>query len=102
MLLVTRRVATGLLLVPLGGVRLAGAQPSASAQITFVLVNDIYLMGDQEMPDGRRRGGFARLAAVVEAERARARAAGRHVIFAHGGDTLPPSLMSGLDPGASH
>ena len=54
-------------------------------------------MGDQAMPDGQRRGGFARLAAVVKAERAKA---GGHVIFAHAGDTLSPSLMSGLDHGA--
>ena len=52
------------------------------------------------MPDGKRRGGFARLAAVVKAERAKARATGGHVIFAHGGDTLSPSLMSGIDRGA--
>ena len=48
------------------------------------------------MPDGKRRGGFARLAAVVKAERAK----GGHVVFAHGGDTLSPSLMSGIDQGA--
>jgi 5'-nucleotidase / UDP-sugar diphosphatase len=100
MLLVTRRLATGLLLVPFGGIRFAGAAPAATAQITFVLVNDIYLMADELMPDGRRRGGFARLAAVVKAERARARAAGGNVIFAHAGDTLSPSLMSGIDRGA--
>jgi len=64
--------------------------------VTFILVNDIYLMGDTQMSDGKRRGGFARLAAVVEAERAK----GGHVIFAHAGDTLSPSLMSGLDRGA--
>ncbi len=57
-------------------------------------------MGDELMPDGKRRGGFARLAAVVKAERAKARASGGHVIFAHGGDTLSPSLMSGIDRGA--
>ena len=57
--------------------RFAGAQPAAAtAQVTFVLVNDIYLMSDTMMPDGKRRGGFARLAAVVKAERARADAAG--------------------------
>lgn len=72
------------------------AQGTQSATVTFVLVNDIYLMSDQEFPDGRRRGGFARLAAVVKAERAK----NRNVIFAHGGDTLSPSLMSGLDRGA--
>jgi 2',3'-cyclic-nucleotide 2'-phosphodiesterase (5'-nucleotidase family) len=101
-MLITRRVATGLLLVPLGGIRFAGAQPAAAtAQVTFVLVNDIYLMSDVMMPDGKRRGGFARLAAVVKAERARADAAGAQVIFAHAGDTLSPSLMSSLDQGAS-
>src|SRR5262249_19063236 len=67
-----------------------------TTRVTFVLVNDIYQMGDELMPDGKRRGGFARLAAVVKAERAK----GGHVIFAHAGDTLSPSLMSGLDRGA--
>jgi 5'-nucleotidase/UDP-sugar diphosphatase len=100
-MLITRRVATGLLLVPMAGIRVAVAQAAATAQLTFVLVNDIYLMSDTVMPDGKRRGGFARLAAVVRAERARASAAGSHVIFAHGGDTLSPSLMSGIDHGAS-
>ena len=61
-----------------------------------MLVNDIYQMSEQLMPDGKVRGGFARLAAVVKAERAR----GNPVIVAHGGDTLSPSLMSGLDRGA--
>jgi 5'-nucleotidase / UDP-sugar diphosphatase len=101
-MLITRRVATGLLLVPMGGFRLAAAEPAAATtQITFVLVNDIYLMSDTMMPDGKRRGGFPRLAAVVKAERARAAAAGGSVIFAHAGDTLSPSLMSGIDQGAS-
>jgi 5'-nucleotidase/UDP-sugar diphosphatase len=94
--LITRRVATGLLLVPFAPVRVAVAEPAATARITFVLVNDIYLMSDQLMSDGKRRGGFARLAAVVKAERGK----GGNVIFAHGGDTLSPSLMSGIDQGA--
>jgi 5'-nucleotidase / UDP-sugar diphosphatase len=67
-----------------------------TARVTFVLVNDIYLMSDVMMPDGQRRGGFPRLAAVVKAERAK----GGHVILAHGGDTISPSLMSGIDRGA--
>src|SRR6478672_4537758 len=67
-----------------------------STKITFILTNDIYQMGETLMADGRRRGGFARLAAVVKAERAK----GGHVVFAHGGDTLSPSLMSGVDQGA--
>jgi len=100
MLLISRRLATGLLLVPIGGIRFAGAAPDATARITFILVNDIYLMADELMPDGQRRGGFARLAAVVKAERAKASATSGHTIFAHGGDTLSPSLMSGIDHGA--
>jgi 2',3'-cyclic-nucleotide 2'-phosphodiesterase (5'-nucleotidase family) len=66
-----------------------------TATVTFIVMNDIYQMGDTAMPDGGRRGGFARLAAVVRAERAK----GGHVILAHGGDTLSPSLMSGIDQG---
>src|SRR2546422_2023249 len=100
MLLINRRLATGLLLVPIGGIRFAGVAPDATARITFILVNDIYLMADEPMPDGQRRGGFARLAAVVKAERDKASATSGHTIFAHGGDTLSPSLMSGIDHGA--
>lgn len=76
--------------------RFAAAQ---STTVTFVLVNDIYLMNEETGPDGRKRGGFPRLAAVVKAERARAAASGGHVIFAHAGDTLSPSLLSGIDRG---
>jgi 5'-nucleotidase / UDP-sugar diphosphatase len=67
-----------------------------TTKVTFVLVNDIYQMSEQVAPDGKTRGGFARLAAVVKAERAK----GGHVIVAHAGDTLSPSLMSGFDHGA--
>src|SRR5215510_9947803 len=101
----SRRLAALLILVALfasGGAvaEQAGAPaPVAQTKVTFILVNDIYLMGDQAMPDGQRRGGFARLAAIVKAERAKAKANGGHVIFAHAGDTLSPSLMSGLDRG---
>lgn len=72
------------------------AARAEAISITFLLTNDIYLMGEEIGPDGRPRGGFARLATVVKAERAK----GGNVIFAHGGDTLSPSLMSGLDQGA--
>ncbi len=73
----------------------AAAEHQARTNVTFLLVNDIYQMSAEAMPDGKTRGGFARLAAVVKAERAK----GGHVIFAHAGDTLSPSLMSGLDRG---
>jgi 2',3'-cyclic-nucleotide 2'-phosphodiesterase (5'-nucleotidase family) len=91
-LLLTRIVAAALA----GLVLSASPAAAESTRVSFVLVNDIYVMGDRPGIDGRRRGGFARLAAVVKAERAR----GGHVIFAHAGDTLSPSLMSGLDRGA--
>jgi len=71
-----------------------------SAKLTLVLTNDIYQMSETAMPDGMRRGGFARLAAVVKAERDRAHGSGGAVLFAHGGDTLSPSLMSGIDQGS--
>src|SRR5436190_1845470 len=82
------------------GWRPAWAQAGHTATVTFVLFNDFYLMGDQPFPDGKSRGGFARLAAIVKSERAKAASEGRHVIVAHGGDTLSPSVMSGLDRGA--
>src|SRR6516162_5732835 len=89
----TRRFAAGILLI---AILCASSARAETARITFILVNDIYLMVDQMMPDGERRGGFARLAAAVKAEGAK----GANVIFAHAGDTLSPSLMSGLDRGA--
>ena len=67
------------------------AQAAEPVRLTFVLVNDIYKMNE----DGGR-GGLPRLAAVVKAERAKS----PNVIFAHAGDTLSPSLMSGFDQGA--
>src|SRR6185503_20626499 len=76
------------------------AQAAHATSITFVLFNDFYLMAEQPFPDGKLRGGFARLAAVVKAERAKAAREGRGIIVAHGGDTLSPSVMSGLDRGA--
>jgi 2',3'-cyclic-nucleotide 2'-phosphodiesterase (5'-nucleotidase family) len=80
----------------IGSWRPGRAQGPTSTTVTFVLFNDFYIMGEQPFPDGKKRGGFARLAAVVKAERAK----GGHVIVAHGGDTLSPSVMSGLDRGA--
>ncbi len=85
-----------LICLVLAGAAMAEAAPKRTVQITFILVNDIYLKDDQLMADGKRRGGFARLATVVKAERAK----GRHVVFAHAGDTLSPALLSGIDQGA--
>ncbi|MCW2306063.1 bifunctional metallophosphatase/5'-nucleotidase [Rhodobium gokarnense] len=70
---------------------LAASVAANAAEITFVLVNDIDTIEHTE-----ERGGFARLATVVKAERA----ARKNVIFVHAGDSLSPSLLSGLDKGA--
>ncbi len=67
----------------------AAAALAETVTITFVQTNDIDRM---EEDDGR--GGFARLAGVLAAKRA----AGT-TVFVHSGDTLSPSLLSGIDKG---
>ena len=62
----------------------------AARTFTLLLVNDIY-----KAADTKGRGGFAKLAAVVKAERAR----GVPMLFCHAGDTFSPSLISGFDQG---
>ena len=75
------------------GVLAAGSGAALAGTPTFnlLLVNDIYAMDAVE-----GRGGFARLNAVVKAERAR----GVPLLYAHAGDSFSPSLMSGFDRGA--
>lgn len=68
-----------------------GALAQGAVKVTFLLTNDIY-----EMNEEKGRGGIPRLAAIVKAERAKS----PNVVFAHGGDTLSPSLMAGFDQGA--
>ncbi len=63
---------------------------AGSVNITFLLTNDIY-----NLENDSGRGGFARLNAVIKAERAK----GGNVVYAHGGDLISPSLLSGLDQG---
>src|SRR5262245_3969288 len=60
-----------------------------TVNITFLLTNDIDKFAGEE-----KRGGVDRLNAVVKAERARG-----HVVYVHAGDTISPSLLSGLDKG---
>ena len=74
----------------LAGTGAAQAAPSDVA-FTLLLVNDIYTMGAEG-----GRGGYAKLAAIVKAERAR----GVPMLFCHAGDAVSPSLMSGFDQGA--
>lgn len=69
----------------------ASQTAGAGDTVTLLLVNDIYRMGEEA-----GRGGFARLNAIVKAERAR----GRPMLYVHAGDMFSPSLMSGFDQGA--
>lgn len=63
---------------------------AGTVNLTFLLTNDIYNVENET-----GRGGFARLNAVVKAERAK----GGNVIYAHAGDLVSPSLLSGFDEG---
>ena len=74
------------------GATLLAALPAQAEQttMTFLLANDIY-----KLDGAGPRGGFARLAGVVKAERAK----GGNVIYVHAGDTISPSLLSGFDQG---
>ncbi len=67
-----------------------GTALAETVNVTFLLTNDIY-----KVDNTAERGGFARLNAVVKAERAK----GGHVIYAHAGDLISPSLLSGFDQG---
>lgn len=69
------------------GVPLARAE---TINVTLALFSDIY-----ELDEAGGRGGFARIAGAVAAERA----ASPNTIVVHAGDTLSPSLMSSFDKG---
>ena len=72
----------------LAGLGAASAEP---VKVTFLLTNDLYQMSEE-----RGRGGLARLAGIVKAEKAK----GGTVIFAHAGDAWSPCLLCGFDQGA--
>ena len=74
----------------LGTAAFFSAAQAETVDITFLLTNDIYKVDNVGL-----RGGFARLNAVVKAERAK----GGHVVYAHAGDLISPSLLSGFDQG---
>lgn len=61
-----------------------------TVNLTLLLASDIDRVDNTAI-----RGGFARLNAAVKAERAR----GGHVVYAHAGDLISPSLLSGFDRG---
>ncbi len=82
------------LISTLAGATAAAALATAAIgaeRLTIVHFNDLDRMGEK---DGR--GGVARLASVIDMEQAK----GGMVLATFGGDTISPSLLSGLDEGA--
>lgn len=78
------RWAAGILL-------LCTAAAAERAEVTFLLINDV-----DQMTEDDGRGGYPRIVAAIEAERA----ARDNVIFVQAGDAISPSLLSGFDQGA--
>lgn len=81
--------ALGLLTLLVPGKLRADDAATVEGRVTLVLANDLDRMADQ-----KGRGGHAKLAAVVKAERARG-----DTLFIHAGDALSPSILSGFDKG---
>ena len=69
----------------------AGTALAAPAKLTIVHFSDL-----DRMEERNGRGGVARLAAVIKAERERA----ENLLVTFAGDAISPSLMSGFDKGA--
>lgn len=85
-----RQLRSTLIATLLLGTTLVMPARAETVNITFLLTNDIYNVENET-----GRGGFARLNAVVKAERAK----GGNVIYAHAGDLISPALLSGFDQG---
>ena len=60
--------------------------------LRIILTGDLY-----ELPADKGRGGYAKLASVVQKEKA----GSKHSIFVHVGDAYSPSLLSTMDKGKS-
>jgi 5'-nucleotidase len=90
------RLAAALLLLAVAcasPLRPVGPLPEPEVRITLLQINDVYTL---EPVDGGRRGGFARLATLVQ----RIRRENPATLFALGGDTLSPSIASAVLQGA--
>ena len=89
---VRRRLAVLLLLVVAAcasPLRPVGPLPRPEVRITLLQINDVYTL---EPVDGGRRGGFARLASLVQ----RVREQNPATLLALAGDTISPAVASSL------
>ena len=87
-----RKIISSLAAIALSAVMGATAVSAALAEkvkVSFIVASDMDTMG------GEDRGGQARLAAVVKAERAK----GGNTIYVFPGDLLSPSILAGFDQG---
>lgn len=73
--------------------RPVGPLPEPEVRITLLQINDVYTL---DPVDGGRRGGFARLATLVQ----RIRRESPATLFVLSGDTLSPSVASAVLQGA--
>src|SRR5688500_8262260 len=87
-----RHCKTGLAATIIAAALSSAAFPAFAETVTlrFVQTNDLDRMEER---DGR--GGFAKLAGVLAAQRAEG-----PTFFVHSGDAISPSLLSGIDKGA--
>lgn len=69
---------------------------SASALAQEIVNVSFIVASDMDTMSGKKRGGVARLAAVVKGERAK----GGNSVFVYPGDLLSPSILAGFDQGA--
>ncbi len=97
-------IALGIVSLALGALTLGVLALSAFAPlaahaeplpVTLIHLNDWDRMGEDN-----GQGGAARIAAVVNAERARVEATGGLAVVTFGGDMISPSVLSGIDRGA--
>lgn len=81
----------------LGAALASGLTLAALANAAAETVNvSIIVASDMDTMSGKKRGGVARLAAVVKGERAK----GGNSLFVYPGDLLSPSILAGFDKGA--
>ena len=88
-----RKIIKSLLTATLAaGVSLTAMAISLAEEVnvSFIVASDMDTMS------GKKRGGVARLAAVVKSERAK----GGNSVFVFPGDLLSPSILAGFDKGA--
>lgn len=82
--------SAGLVGVAVALARLFTSEPAAAETLRILIASDVYKMSAE-----KERGGHAKLAAAVKAERAK----GGAFLYVFAGDAISPCLMCGFDKG---